>query len=220
MKRCVSYLLAQRGQHSMACGSMAFHRAVGETKTPWQIKKHADLKRNINVKSHFLGIFLTSHILILSAFSKTVQWDTARLSKKLDGSLYFPSQHWLSPGNRPLLINPTPHSSAVFDLWPSVTWGVNLRHTVDGLLLMHAGNVVVIIGACDRGFLPGWPLVQSSMPIEEKNQMNATGMTPSPKQLKRGRTTHNPLCSIHMSSFSSEEDSASKSLSPSILHHT
>lgn len=85
-----------------------------------------------------------------------------------------------------------PRSSVLFDLWPSVTWGVDLKHTLDGLLLMHAGNVVVIIRARDQGFLPEWPLVQSSMPIEEKNQVNATGMTPSPKQLKRGHTTHNP----------------------------
>lgn len=72
------HLLAQRGQHSMVCGSRAFHRAAGGRKTPWLMDEtnwynmnikdkniYTDAKgktgRDISEKSYFWHSFLMSH---------------------------------------------------------------------------------------------------------------------------------------------------------------
>lgn len=69
----------------------------------------------------------------------------------------------------------------------------------------------------DQGWEPGWPLVQSSMPIDEKNQViqqarcQAQSGRGEKKQKRPHKNrhlplnnahTHNPLCFGHMSSFS------------------
>lgn len=52
---------------------------------------------------------------------------------------------------------------------------------LDGLLVMHAGECGGLSGACDQHWVgdqgrgPGWPLVQSSMPIEEKKPSGCHG---------------------------------------------
>lgn len=81
---------------------------------------------------------------------------------------------------------------------------------IDGLLLMHAGNAAVMqehMNSLRRGSgLRARPLVQSPMPIDEKNQKHpATRQTLGGEgktlMLIKRHATHNPVCFGHMSCF-------------------